>query len=75
MNTFKPEDAYKDGEQPCLVAKLPCGHYIAACTLDEPHEFEEAIKFRREMEEAGASRFVPSQPRRSHYALVCYFED
>lgn len=30
----KAKDQYTEDQRPCVVAKLPCGHIVAACGLD-----------------------------------------
>ena len=50
----KSNDSYSDDSMPCLVAKLPCGHYVAACCLDVEDLKESVPRFMREMQNRGA---------------------
>ena len=46
-------DNYDDDSMPCLVAKLPCGHYVAAYGL-EVQDLNEAPTFLKECRGWGA---------------------
>lgn len=47
-------DSYDGDSMPCFVAKLPCGHYVAAHTA-EPEDWPEALRFIRECQKRGAT--------------------
>jgi hypothetical protein len=37
-------DKYSEDQQPCIVARMACGHYVAACCW-EPDDIDTAIEF------------------------------
>jgi hypothetical protein len=48
-----------EDQQPCLVAKKPCGCFVAAAGLDQPMNLEEITEFYREVGDRAVIEFRP----------------
>lgn len=55
MNT----DEYTEDQHPCMVAKKPCGCFVAAAGLDHSLNLEEITSFYREVSPYATVEFRP----------------